>query len=131
MNFVLAQDTKSGAPVFVNKSPRPGESASFAIPNMLDADGGEQKVMNSYAHVALVSNLSSTGYILILEGLNMEGTEAAGEFVANTKGLTTLLHALGHQAGGPVQPFEALLDLTSVPGGFADTKVIAYRSARR
>ncbi len=131
LNFVLARDAATGAPVFVNRKARPGESATFAIPNMLDADGTEQREMNSYAHVALISNLSSSGYVLILEGLNMEGTEAAGEFVANTKELTALLHALDHQTGTPVQPFEALLGLTSVPGGFANTKVIAYRSARR
>jgi len=131
LNFTLDRDAKSGAPIFRNRQPRAPEPSNFTIPHLLDADGTEQREMRSYAHIALLPNLSATGHVLLLEGLNMEGTDAAGEFVTNPEGLRSLLRSLGQDAGKPIQPFEALLDLISVPGGFADTRVIAYRNLSR
>jgi hypothetical protein len=130
MNFVLTQDVSTGAPVFVNQKPKAGEPPSFALLHPYDSYGTEAKEVKAYAHIALVSSLSSTGKVLILEGLNMEGTEAAGEFIANKDALADLLHRLDHRVGEPVKPFEVLLNLTSMPGGFANTRVIAYRSMK-
>jgi hypothetical protein len=131
MNFVLASDPKSGAPIFINRNPEPGEPSQYSIPHMLDSDGTENKEMSAYAHVALVPNLSASGSVLILEGLNMEGTEAAGDFISSSQALNNLLEKLGHRSDQPVQPFEALLNLTSVPGGFANTKLVSWRSLGR
>jgi hypothetical protein len=127
LNFVLAQDAASAGPRFSNKAPLPGEPESFGIPCRLDIDGTERMEMESYALVALSPNLSGTGYVLILEGLNMEATEAAGEMVTNPERLTTLLRQIGHAPGSPVLPFEALIRLTSMPGGYANPKLVAYR----
>jgi hypothetical protein len=83
--------------------------------------------MVSYAVAALVPNLSGTGFVLILEGLSMEGTAAVGDVVTNPDKLTLLLRKLGHKPGTSVRPFEALMKLTSIPGGFAYPEVIAAR----
>jgi hypothetical protein len=127
MNFVLARDGKPGAPDFLNKAPKPGEPADFGIPSRFDSAGAEKQQMVSYAVAALVPNLSGTGLVLILEGLNMEGTAAIGDVVTNPDKLAILLRKLGHQPGTAVKPFEALVKLTSVPGGFAFPEVIATR----
>jgi hypothetical protein len=124
LNFVLAGPS-AGGPSFQNKLPQAGEPESFAIPCRLDVDGAERTEMESYALVALVPNLSNTGHVLLLEGLNMEGTEAAGACVTNPEEIVNLLRRIGHKPGTPVRPFEALLKLTSIPGGYADTQVIA------
>jgi hypothetical protein len=125
MNFIL--DSKSGAPHFHNKTPRPGELADFAIPSRFDSDGSEKQQMVSYAVAALVPNLSGTALVLIVEGLSMEGTAAVGDIVTNPDKLAILLRKLGHKTGTAVKPFEALIKLTSVPGGFAYPEVVAAR----
>ncbi len=126
LNFALACPS-AGGPSFQNRTPQPGEPESYAIPCRFDVDGTERTEMESYALIALAPNLSGTGHILLLEGLNMEGTEAAGEFATNPEELAGLLRLIGHTSGTPVRPFEALLQLTSIPGGFAGTEVIAWR----
>ena len=85
--------------------------------------------MVSYAVAALVPNLSGTGSVLILEGLNMEGTAAIGEMVTNPEKLNGLLRKLGHKAGTAVGPFEVLMKLTSIPGGFAYPEIVMTRRA--
>lgn len=127
MNFILTRDPQSGAPVFRNRSPQAREPATFAMPGMFDVDVSEQRKVDAYALVAMVPNLSGQGAVLLVEGLTMEGTEAAGETVTNPEWLGTLLRHIGHKAGAPVRPFEALLKLTSVPGGYANSQVIAFR----
>ncbi len=127
MNFVLMTDGKPAAPHFRNKAPRPGEFADYAIPSRFDSAGTEKRQMVSYAVAALVPNLSGTGLVLILEGLNMEGTAAVGDVVTNPGKLAILLGKLGHKPGTPVKPFEALMRLTSIPGDFAYPEVIATR----
>ena len=57
----------------------------------------------------------------------MEGTAAVGDVVTNPEKLAVLLHKLGHKPGTPVKPFEALMKLTSIPGGFAYPEMIAAR----
>jgi hypothetical protein len=127
LNFVLAQNSPSGGPRFLNKVPREGELESFGIPCRLDIEGTERMEMESYALVALSPNLSGMGFVLILEGLNMEATEAAGEMVTNPERLVTLLRQIRHSPDSPVRPFEALIRLTSMPGGYANPKLVAYR----
>ncbi|HVX67894.1 MAG TPA: hypothetical protein VHA11_14880 [Bryobacteraceae bacterium] len=126
LNFVLANPSEGG-PRFENRRPLTGEPASFAIPCRLDVEGAERTEMESYAVITLTPNLSNTGHVILLQGLNMEATEAAGEFVTNPEELADLLSRIGHVSGSPVRPFEALLKLTSIPGGYANTQVIAWR----
>lgn len=127
LNFVLEQDARTGAPRFRNKSPHPGEAAMYGIPAMLDTNGTEQREIESYGLVALRRGCNSHNLIVLLEGLNMEATEAAGEVVTDPQRLNDMLHKIGHQPGTDVAPFEALIKLTSLPGGFANPEVIAYR----
>ncbi|MBV9267619.1 MAG: hypothetical protein JO061_15735 [Acidobacteriaceae bacterium] len=127
MNFVLGRDHKSGGPVFENRHPKPGEALLFGIPGRLDVEGTEQRELLSYAVIALVPNSPDGGSAVLVEGLNMEATEAAGETVTNAERLGALLRGMGHKAGTPVPPFEALLRVTSVPGGYAMSQVVSFR----
>ncbi len=127
MNFVLTRDAVSRAPVFQNRHPKPGEASFFGIPATLDVDGTEQKELESFAVIALAPNSSDGGAVVIVEGLNMEATEAAGEMATNAKQLSALLRSMGHRPGTPVRPFEVLLKLTSVPGGYANSRAVSFR----
>jgi hypothetical protein len=127
MNFILAAEGDQLAPHFRNREPARGEPSDFAIASRFDSLGAEKEQMVSYAVAALVPNLSGTGLVLILEGLNMEGTAAVGDVVTNPEKLSALLRKLGHKPGTPVEPFEVLMKLTSIPGGFAYPEVVAAR----
>ena len=127
LNFALTYNNSGGAPAFENKAPRPGELGNYALESPLTMDGPESRATESYALAALVPSLNGRGKVFILEGLGMEGTEAIGEFVTNGEKLAGLLRRIGARKNSPVKPFEALLKLTAVAGGYADAEVIASR----
>jgi hypothetical protein len=129
MNFVLTRDRRSGAPLFLNKKPEPGELPAYGIPGIFDAEGTEQREFQSYAVVAIVPNLAGAQTAILVEGLSMEATDAAGEIVTNAERLHALLGHIRHKEGTPVPPFETLIKLTSVPGGYTDSQAIAFRYA--
>jgi hypothetical protein len=127
LNFAVEQDPRSGAPLFKNRSPQSRESSTYAIPEMLDTKGDEQREFRSYGLVALVKGCGGRGLDVVLEGLNMQATQAAGDMVTDPQRLDNLLRVIGHKAGTTVTPFEALFQLTSLPGGYANPEVIAFR----
>lgn len=127
LNFVLDYDPALKGPCFRNKSPKQGEPGAFSIAGSFAVEGAENQVIQSYAVAALLPSLTGTGRVLVIEGLNMEGTEAAGEFVTNSERFGMLLRRIGTSNNTPVKPFEALLKLTAVAGGYANTELIAYR----
>jgi hypothetical protein len=127
LNFVLVRDEKTGASFFRNRSPKQGEPPVYGVSDVLASLGTEQQKVDSYALIAVVPGLADNGRVVLLEGLNMEGTQAAGETVTDPARLADMLRQLGHQGGTPVRPLEALLKLTSVPGGYIESKVVAFR----
>jgi hypothetical protein len=127
MNFVLADQPGSGGPRLLNKSPKPGEPKYFSMPSSLEVHGAEAKAVDSYALAALVPSPSGHGMTLIVEGLSMEGTEAAGELITNLDQFGSLLRQIGVKKEHPVQPFELLLKLTAVAGGYGKSELFAYR----
>jgi hypothetical protein len=127
LNFQVEQDPHSGAPLFRNRSPQSHEASAYAIPERLDTKGDEQREITSYGLVVLQKGCGDRGLIVLVEGLNMQATEAMGDMVTDTQRLDTLLHAIGHKSGTTVAPFEALIKLTSLPGGYDNPEVIAFR----
>jgi hypothetical protein len=128
MNFVLGGDPKQRGPHFLNRSPKPGESRVFSMASPLEVSGGaEDKSVDSYAIAAMLANPSGQGMVVIVEGLSMEGTEAAGEFVTNPEHFQVFLRRVGLKNGESVKPFEVLLKLTALAGGYANPQVVAYR----
>jgi hypothetical protein len=106
---------------FRNTAPRPGEPEILARNNN-GASKGE-----SYGLVALLPNMSGTGKVLLIEGLNMEGTDGAGEFLLNPETCAILNQRLRSEIGLPGQHFEALLKLTPVAGGSANVQLVSVR----
>ena len=128
LNFQLGQDPHTGAPVFLNRSPRPHESPEYSIPSLLDTQGDAVKEFTTFGVLALLKDCGGRGLVVIDEGLNMQATEAAGDIISNQDQLDKFLQSIGHQSGTTVTPFEALIQLTSLPNGYDNPKVIAYRT---
>jgi hypothetical protein len=136
LNFQLSQDPRSESPIFVNRSPQQHEASSYGIPALDETgtpksgrfiQGAENKEYISYGVVAMVKGCGDSGLTVLLEGLNLQASQAAGDMVTDPQLLDGLLHSIGHKPGTAVAPFEALFQITSLPGGYSDIKVIAYR----
>jgi len=127
LNFELRQDPQSRAPIFRNRSPQPHEAAQYAIPASLDDQGAEEREMESYGVIALLKDCGGRGLVVLDEGLNMQATQAGGDEITDPQRLDTLLRSIGHKPGTTVSPFEALIQIRSLPGGYDAPRVIAYR----
>ncbi len=127
LNFELGRDPHSGAPLFQNRSPQPHESQVYSIPAMFDTERTEEKEFTSYGVVALLKGCGDRGLAVVVEGLNMQATQAAGDMATDPERLETLLRSIGHKPGTNVVPFEALIQVTSLPAEYDNPYVIAYR----
>lgn len=127
MNFVLSSSADYKGPAFLNRSVKPGEAEFYSMSSPLEILGAESKSTDSYGVAAFFPQPSGHGTVAIFEGLSMEGTEAAGEFVANRDRFAALLQRIGLSSNAPLKPFEVLLKLKAMPGGYANSEIVAYR----
>jgi hypothetical protein len=122
LNFSIEQDARTRSYYFRNKMPRPGE------PDAWYQEARTDNTVETYADVALVPNLSNTGYVLILSGIGMEGSEAAGEFIAGPEFQKALQSMLPRNAGQPqLRFFELLLRIRAVAGAARSSQVVTSR----
>jgi hypothetical protein len=136
LNFELDQDPGSGSPLFRNRSPQSNEAKVYALPAMQDSKRTEQeqfiqkaeeKEFTSYGLIALLKGCGNRGFTVVVEGLNMQATQAVGDLITDPQRLDTMLKSIGHTPGTNVAPFEALVQITSLPGGYDNPKVVAFR----
>jgi hypothetical protein len=121
LHYAYDYDLEARKSFFRNVSPGPGEAETFAR-NDNGASKGE-----SYGIVALVPNMNGSGKVLLIEGLNMEGTDAAGEIVLNPHSCEVLIEHLRKKVGFPDEFFESLVRLTPVNGSSANIQLISVR----
>ncbi|MFN7994393.1 MAG: hypothetical protein U0Q18_12380 [Bryobacteraceae bacterium] len=124
LNFYLEEDHRTRHYHFRNRAPAAGEREIYT----LSSDGPNQE---SYADIALLPNLSRSGYVLILAGIDMAATEAAGEFVMNADFPAAMAKLFKPQSGGPPVSYIEMLIKAKVVGGTAeDTRIVAHRLIR-
>ena len=121
LNFQARWNNEYSTFFFHNKAPRAGEQDEY---KMID-QGNSREV---YADIALLPNLSNSGSVLILNGITMEASEAAGEIIMSRDFRSQLekIRAANDQPASPY--FEVLIKSTAVAGAARDTKLVAYRS---
>ncbi len=128
LNFQESEGTVGdSAKAFVNTHPLPGEQQRY---EGLRSTGS---VGEDYATIALLLNNTHDGNILILQGLQQEGTEAAGRFLADEDGRRQLKIALGLSlTADPAESvwFEALIHSRTVAGAPNSTTLAAVRRIR-
>ncbi len=120
LNFRFVFSPKSDtAPTILNQHPKPGERAVYANRHI----GAWH---NTFAVVAYVPNLDGTGHVLMIGGLNMAGTQAAGDFMLNPELMKpTLEHARG--ANGVLRPFELLIETDNVAANASRPHIVSER----
>jgi hypothetical protein len=110
--------------VFVNTKPLPGELAQYEGLRWTGSEGDD------YATISLLPNITGEGSVLILQGLQQEGTEAAGRFLADPENREQVRRALGIPASsGRIENvwFEALIRSRTVSGAPNSTTLVAIR----
>jgi hypothetical protein len=121
LNFRLEYDYTSRRPHIRNRAPRKGESGIYVAQR--GADGSDE----IYAVISLIRNLTNDGYVLMIAGTRMEGTEAAGEMLLNQALASDMIRNLGLESGGRFRSFEILVKSSRMEGTFTRAVVVAHR----
>jgi len=114
----------NSAKIFVNKKPLPGEQPQYEGLRWTGTIGED------YATISLLPNATHDGSVLALQGLQQEGTEAAGRFLADDENRRQLMSALGISASDSISQniwFEALIRARTNSGAPSSTTLVAVR----
>ncbi len=110
---------------FINTNPLPGEKDRYEGLRWTGAMGED------YATIALLPNVTHDGSVLIMQGLQQEGTEAAGRFLADPENRRQLKARLGitnlRENSFENIWFEALIRSRTVAGAPNSTTLVAVR----
>jgi hypothetical protein len=124
LNFRESEEAVGKRKGFVNTNPLPGEQALYQGLALTGAEGDD------YATIALLPNMTRDGGVLILQGLQQEGTEAAGRFLLEAENRHQLQRALGIPVSDSIAGnvwFEALIRSRTVSGAPNSATLVAVR----
>jgi len=121
LNFQFACGRRVNDCYIVNSHPARGESALYRS----DPDSPTRE---TYSIVALLPNLDHTGWILLIEGLNMAGTEAAADMLLDDTTMGPVIRQT-ISPDGSLKPFELLVRTGSLGAEALPAAVVARRLA--
>lgn len=119
LNFRIVPEPGMSGATILNREPLPGESARY-VSHWREAQH------ETWGIVALTRNLSGKGWILLLEGLDVAGTQSAADFVLGSPGMQPVIDK-ARLPDGTLRPFEILLRTTSLQSHAAGVTVVAIR----
>jgi hypothetical protein len=100
----------------------PGERTRYASePN--------DPLLRTYGLIAYVPNLGGTGHVLIIEGVNMAGTQAAGAWLLNSDQMEPLLKR-AMNPNGVIRSFEILIETRSIAANASRPSFVSMRTAQ-
>jgi hypothetical protein len=112
--FESDPDKPSG---FVNLYPRSGEASIYTT------KGQEER---TYGIIAYLPNLTGSGHVLIVAGLNTAGTQAAAAFLLDPRLMMPTLQR-ARTADGSLQPFELLVGAGNVATNASTPHIVLER----
>jgi len=118
-NFRIALKEGMTGAFIVNAKPLPGEASSYA-------SHWNEPSHETYALILFVPNLSGNNHLLLLEGLDVAGTQAAAEVLFHPEVIAPILNR-ARLSDGSLRPFEILLRTTSIQSNSEGTQVVAIR----
>lgn len=104
---------------FDNKDPRPGERPRY-FNQVTDS------ARLAYTLISFLPGVAGGGYVLLLEGQNMPGTQAAGDFLLDPRAMEPILKK-ARLADGSIGPFEILLEERTVGANSTRASVVVER----
>jgi hypothetical protein len=118
-NFHIVDRPGMEGAVILDTSPKAGEAASYA-------SHWNEPSHDTYALITYLPNLSGNGHLLVLQGLDVAGTQAAAEMLLRPSAIDAILKS-ATRADGTLRNFEVLLRSTSIESSATGTQVIASR----
>ncbi len=118
-NFRIVYRSGMQGALIENTKPQPGEAASYA-------SHWNEPAHETFALIGFLPNLSGNGHLLVLEGLDVAGTQAAAEMLLHPSAIDPILKNAA-RADGSLRNFEVLLRSTSIESNATATQVIASR----
>jgi hypothetical protein len=118
-NFrIVYREDMQGA-TLVNMKPQSGEAPSYV-------SQWNEPAHETFAVISFLPNLGGNGHLLLLEGLDVAGTQAAAEVLFRQDALAPVLRRAA-RPDGSLRFFEVLVRSTSIQSSAAGTQVIAFR----
>ena len=97
----------------------PGEQASYE-------SHWNEPAHETFALIAFLPNLDSNGHLLLLQGLDVAGTQAAAEALFHSASIAPILQRAA-RPDGSIRSFEILVCSTSINWNSTDSQIIASR----
>ncbi|MGC8550904.1 MAG: hypothetical protein ACP5M4_14540 [Acidobacteriaceae bacterium] len=118
-NFrILDQQGMDGARI-INTHPQPGEQPIYT-------SHWNEPSHETYALIEYLPNLGRTGHLLLLQGLDVAGTEAAADALLHPEGIAPVLEK-ALRPDGTLRSFEILLRADSIASNAAGAQVVTSR----
>lgn len=117
LNFQSRFEEKTRRAHFENVKPAAGEESHYAV----------QWNETGYCRIAYLPNLSRTGNVLLISGLDMSSSDAGSEFVTSERRVEQLLSALGIGPSEKIPHFEVLLRTKVLIGTTSDAEIVTHR----
>jgi hypothetical protein len=118
-NFRIVTGAKMQGDKLIDSKPQPGE-APFYVSHWNDP------AHETFSVIEYLPNLSGSGHILLLQGLDVAGTQAAAETLLHPGVIAPILRR-ATRPGGSLRSFEILLRSRSIESNAIDTQVIGSR----
>jgi hypothetical protein len=119
LNFQFVCEKHVNQCRIVNLHPAAGEQQTYASPA---TDPSKQ----TFAVIAFIPNLSRSGHLLLIGGLNMAGTQAAADMLLDSENIQPILQK-ARRPDGSLQPFELLVETSSLGAEALPSRIIAAR----
>jgi hypothetical protein len=118
-NFRIVPKAGMAGAVVVNAKPLQGEESLYE-------SHWNEPLHDTYALIEFVPNLNGKGHLLLLEGLDVAGTQAAAEVLFHPETIDAVLNR-AKLPDGSLRSFEILLRTTSIQSNSAGTQIVATR----
>ena len=119
LNFQFYYQPHPNASHIVNRRPQAGEPSVYEN----DAAGPSHR---TYAVIGFVPNLNNTGWVLLVEGLTMAGTQAAVDTLFNSGVMRPILTQF-RNVDGSLNPFEILIETRSFGSDSPQASIVSTR----
>jgi hypothetical protein len=119
LNFHFMNRPQEGRSWILNTKPAQGEPATYE-------NTTRNITHETYAVIAFLPNLSKSGHVLIVEGLDGPGTQAAVDLLLQGDQLAPVLKR-AMRPDGTLGSFEVLLDATSLDSRATGVHIVAER----
>jgi hypothetical protein len=122
LNFQFEYQPKTATVIIRNLHPIAGEKSIYETDQTDSAH-------STFGVIAVTSNLDRSGRVLIIEGINMAGTEAAADYLFSDSSASFLNRVF--DAKGNMQPFEVLVETSNIGANAPRPQMISQRIGQR